>query len=140
MARPSALKTRRGRPTPGAIPMNLRSLLLLPAAVLALLAPVAVADAATTAPTYPSISKIDPLNLAIGETMTITGRGFVKGKNRNTVVFKRGNQRAIFAKALSATSTKLKVVVPEKVRPFLNKKEGAEVPTKFRLRVLARRF
>jgi IPT/TIG domain-containing protein len=120
--------------------MNARSLLLLSAALLALLAPVATADAATARTTYPSISKIDPLNLAIGETMTITGRGFVKGKNRNTVVFKRDGQRAIFAKAASATSTKLKVVVPDKVLPFLSKKSGVDVPTKFRLRILARRF
>ena len=119
--------------------MNVRPLLLLSAAVLAILAPVASADAATTTK-YPSVTKIDPLNLGIGETMTVTGRGFVPGKNKNTVVFKRDKKRAIFAKAVSATSTKLKVVVPEKVRPFLNTRQGAGVPTKFRIRILARRF
>ena len=120
--------------------MNLRSLLLLPVAALALLAPAVSADAATARTPYPSISKIDPMNLAIGETMTITGKNFRKGKNRNTVVFKRDKQRAIFAKAVSATSTKMKVVVPDKVRPFLGKKNGAEVPTKFRVRILTRIF
>jgi hypothetical protein len=120
--------------------MNLRSLLILPAAVVALLAPAATADAAAKRTTYPSITKIDPMNLGIGETMTITGKGFVSGRNKNTVVFKRDKQRAIFAKAVSATSTRLKVVVPEKLRPFLVKTNGADVPTKFRVRVLARRF
>ena len=120
--------------------MNVRSLLILPAAVVALLAPVAAADAATARTTYPTITKIDPLNLAIGETMVVTGRGFVPGKDKNTVVFKRTNERAIFAKAVSATSTKLKVVVPEKLRPFLNKQADQAVPTKFRIRVLAKRF
>ncbi|HEV3001947.1 MAG TPA: hypothetical protein VGW75_14490 [Solirubrobacteraceae bacterium] len=115
----------------------MRALLLLSVAVAAVLAPVATADAATT---YPSISKIDPLNLGIGERMTISGRGFLPGKNRNTVVFKRDGQRAIFAKAESATTRRLRVVVPEKLRPFLSKRDGAEVPTKFRIRVLARRF
>lgn len=119
--------------------MNVRLLFILPAALAALLAPVAAADAATR-PTYPSITKIDPLNVAIGDTMTITGRNFLKGKNRNTVVFKRTEQRAIFAKAVSATTTKLKVVVPEKLRPFLNKQGEQAVPTKFRIRILARRF
>lgn len=120
--------------------MNVRSLLILPAAVVAMLAPVAAADAATARTTYPTITKIDPLNLAIGETMSVTGRGFVPGKNKNTVVFKRDKQRAIFAKAVTATATKLKVVVPEKLRPFLSKRSGADVPTKFRIRILARRF
>ena len=120
--------------------MNLRLLLILPVVVAAILAPATAADAATTRTTYPSISKIDPLNLAIGETMTISGRGFLAGKHRNTVVFKRDGQRAIFAKALTATSTKLRVVVPEKVRPFLAKKDGADIATKFRIRILSRRF
>ena len=120
--------------------MNVRLLLLLSATVVAMLAPVAAADAATSRTTYPSISKIDPLNVAIGETMTITGRGFVRGKNKNTVVFKRNKQRAIFAKAETATTTKLKVVVPEKLRGFLSKRGDAHLPTKFRVRILARRF
>ena len=120
--------------------MNVRLLLILSVVVAAILAPATAADAAKTRTTYPSISKIDPLNLAIGETMTITGRGFVPGKHRNTVVFKRDKQRAIFAKALTATTRKLQVIVPEKVRPFLAKRNGADIPTKFRIRVLARRF
>jgi hypothetical protein len=120
--------------------MNVRALSLLSLAVAAFVAPVAAADAATTRTTYPTIGKIDPLNLGIGETMTISGRGFLPGKDRNTVVFKRDGKRAIFAKAVSATTTKLKVVVPEKLRPFLNTRAGAEIPTKFRIRILARRF
>ncbi len=120
--------------------MNVRQLLILPAAVVALVAPAASAGAATTATKYPSITKIDPLNVGIGETMTITGKGFVAGRNKNTVVFKRAKQRAIFAKAVTASSTKLKVVVPEKLRPFLTKSNGADLPTKFRIRILAKRF
>jgi hypothetical protein len=120
--------------------MNVRPLLILLAAAVAILAPAASADAATTRTTYPSIAKIDPLNLAIGETMTVYGKGFVRGKNKNTVVFKRDKGRAIFAKAETATTSKLKVVVPEKLRPYLGERAGVDVPTKFRVRILAKRF
>ena len=120
--------------------MNVRPLLILPAALVALLAPVTAADAAVKRTNYPEISKIAPMQLAIGETLTITGRYFVPGRDKNTVVFKRDKQRAIFAKAANATTRKLTVVVPEKLRPFLAKNAEAEVPTKFRIRVLSRRF
>jgi hypothetical protein len=119
--------------------MNVRPLLILSVAVAAILAPATAADAATRT-TYPSITKVDPLNLAIGERMTVTGRNFLAGKHRTTVVFKRDGQRAIFAKAVTATTRKLTVLVPEKLRPFLATKDGAALPTKFRIRVLARRF
>ena len=117
--------------------MNLRPLFLVSAAVVALLAPATAADAATA---YPSISKVQPLQLAIGETLTINGRNFLPGKNRNTVVFKRPSQRAIFAKASTATTRKITVVVPEKLRVFLTRSGADSIPTKFRIRVLARRF
>ena len=120
--------------------MNVRPLLILPAALAALLAPVAASDAAVKRTSYPEISKIAPMQLAIGETLTITGRNFVPGRDKNTVVFKRDKQRAIFAKAANASSRRLTVVVPEKLRPYLVKKAEAEIPTKFRIRVLARRF
>ena len=108
--------------------MNVRPLLILPAALAALLAPVAASDAAVKRTSYPEISKIAPMQLAIGETLTITGRNFVPGRDKNTVVFKRDKQRAIFAKAANASSRKLTVVVPEKLRPFLAKNAEAADP------------
>jgi hypothetical protein len=119
--------------------MNVRLLFIPLAAVVALLAPAAAAEAAKKS-VYPSIKKIEPLNLSIGETMTIKGRNYLAGKNRNTVVFKRKNQRAIFAKAHTATRTKLTVVVPEKLRPYLAKLGDAPIPTKFQVRILSKRF
>lgn len=119
--------------------MTRRLLLTLTLAATAACAPVAAADAAKPAP-YPSVSKVEPLNLGIGDTLKLTGKNFTAGKNRNTVVFKRDGKKAIFAKAHDATKTTLSVVVPEKLRAALGKKAGAEVPTKFRLRVLSRRF
>ena len=118
--------------------MTRRLLLTLTLAVTAV-APVAAADAAKPAP-YPSVSKVTPLNLGIGDTLTITGKNFTPGKNRNTVVFKRDRKKAIFVKAHAATKTTLSVLVPEKLRAALGKRDGAEIPTKFRIRVLSKRF
>jgi hypothetical protein len=118
--------------------MTRRLLLTLTLAATAL-APVAAADAAKPAP-YPTVSKVQPLSLGIGDTLTITGKNFTAGKNKNTVVFKRDGKKAIFVKAHTATKTTLSVLVPEKLRAALGKKDGAEVATKFRLRVLSKRF
>ena len=109
-------------------------LLLLALALLAVVP--ATAGAATT----PKITSVSPLNLKIGERLTIHGSGFRPGKNRTTVVFKAGGQRAVFVKALSATRTKLVVAVPAKLAPFLKVKAGGPVGTRFQLRVLATRF
>ena len=119
--------------------MTRRLLLTLTLAATAACAPVAAADAAKPAP-YPSVSKVEPLNLGIGDTLKLTGKNFSAGKNKNTVVFKRDGKKAIFVKAHAATKTTLTLTVPEKLRAALGKKAGAEVPTKFRLRVLSRRF
>jgi hypothetical protein len=102
--------------------------------------PVAAADAARKPAPYPSVSKIQPLNLGIGDTLTITGRNFVSGRNRNTVVFKRDGKRALFVKAGQATKTRLTVVIPERLRTALGRRNGEPVPSKFRVRVLSRRF
>jgi IPT/TIG domain-containing protein len=98
-----------------------------------------VLPAGASAVSYPSIKKVSPAKLGIGDKLTITGKNFRKGKNKNTVVFKRDGGRAIFVKAPSATSTRLSVIVPAKLLPFLVKK-GSSSYTRFRIRVLAQRF
>ena len=115
--------------------MRARSSFTLLAAGTALLAPAAAANAA---PTYPSISKIAPMQVAIGQTMVISGKNFRGGAHRNTVVFKRDGKRAIFVRVPRATKTRLTFIVPEKLRPFVSTKnvEGS----KFRIRVLTKRF
>ena len=102
-------------------------------------APAAAASAATS-PAYPAIKAVAPLKLGIGDTMTIAGSGFIKGKKRNTVVFKRDGQRAIFVLADSATTSKITLKIPDKLLPFLSTVQGKPVLTRFRVRVLARRF
>ncbi len=105
--------------------------LLLPVCAL-----LAVVPAAANAATPPKVTSVAPLKLKIGERLTIRGKGFLAGKNRNTVLFKATGARAVFVKAESATSTKLVVKVPTKLAPFLKAATG----TRFQLRVLAKRL
>jgi len=112
-------------------------------------APVAVFATAATAKRmahsagakFPVVKAVMPLKLGVGDTLTILGHNFVPGKGRDTVVFQKIGSPAIFVRAKTATSTKITVVVPSKLLNFLTgESKGAPVPTKFRLRVLAKRF
>ncbi len=114
-----------------------RPVLLLAAALL-MGAPAQSASAAT--PSYPSITKVSPLKLGVGDTMTIKGKAFRPGVARTTVVFKRDGGRAIFVKANKATTTQLTVVIPAKMANSLSRKAGKPTETRFRLRVLTARF
>jgi hypothetical protein len=113
-------------------------LVLLACALLAVLP--ACANAASKGSAYPVITKVSPAKLGVGDVMTVTGKNFRKGKNKNTVVFKRDGGRAVFVKAPDATTTKIGVTVPAKLLPFLLKKNGKRTFTRFRIRVLATRF
>jgi hypothetical protein len=113
-------------------------LVLLTCALLALLP--AGANAASKGSSYPVITTVSPAKLGVGDVMTITGKNFRKGKNKNTVVFKRDGGRAVFVKAPDATTTKIGVTVPAKLLPFLLKKKGKRTFTLFRVRVLSKKF
>ena len=117
-----------------------RSLKIVLTAATVLAAPIAQASAATTKAVYPSVSSISPKRVAIGGTMTVKGKGFRAGKNRNTVVFQRTGKPAIFVRASDATTTKLVVKIPTKLTDFLATKAGAPKATTFRLRILSARF
>ena len=115
------------------------------AALGALLAPAAAGAATAEASKAkkakaPVITRVAPLNLAVGETLTINGRNFVRGRLKNSVVFKRDGGKAVFVKADVGTAKLLKVQVPPKLTSSLSTKAGAPIPTRFRLRVLARKL
>lgn len=95
---------------------------------------------AAGAASSPKVVAVSPLHLAVGETLTIRGKHFLRGRDRNWVVFLRARARAVFVRADSASTTKLKIVVPAKLLPFLARRGGSSVPTRFTLRVLSRRF
>ena len=112
---------------------------LVPLAATALmLVPGAAPAAAKTV--YPSVSSISPKRPAIGENLTIKGKNFRPGKNKNTVVFQRSGKPAVFVKAASATKTKIVVKLPSKLTAFLPTKSGAPVAARFKIRILAARF
>jgi hypothetical protein len=115
---------------------------LLAVALAALLGLPGVADAARrpAAPALPTVTGVAPLKLGIGDLLTVRGTGFRPGRLRNTVVFRRDGHRAVFVRAEEATRTRIRVRVPAKLEPFLARTRAGAVPTRFRVRVLARRF
>jgi IPT/TIG domain len=88
----------------------------------------------------PVITSISPKHVAVGETLTIRGKNFIKGRGKNSVIFKRKGARAVFVKAAIGTSKLLKVTVPDKLAGQLLVNDGAQVETRFGLRVLARKL
>jgi hypothetical protein len=88
----------------------------------------------------PKITGVSPLKLGVGDVLTIRGQNFVPGKNRNYVIFQRPRARAVFVRADNATKTKITLIVPAKLVPFLARNNGAAVYTRFNLRVLGRRL
>jgi hypothetical protein len=92
-------------------------------------------------PPLPTIKRVRPLKVAIGAKLTIVGRNFIRGRRKDTVVFVRSGAPAVFLKADNATSTRLTVTLTSKLeRVMLGRNNGQKAPTRFRLRVLARRF
>ena len=89
----------------------------------------------------PVITRVTPLRVAIGGTLTISGRNFRPGRGRDTVVFFRDGAPAVFLRASAATRTRITVTLTSKLARVLTiRNNGATAPTRFRLRVLARRF
>ena len=88
----------------------------------------------------PVVTRVAPLHVAIGQTLEIRGRHFRRGRNKNSVVFRRDGGKAIFVKADVGTRKLLRLTVPAKLKPALATRNGAPVPTRFRIRVLAKKF
>src|SRR5215213_1187295 len=105
-------------------------------ALLALVAGTATADAAKAKKRYPVVTSVSPMNAKVGDSISIRGRYFKRGKNKNTVVFKRDGARAVFAKSTLGTAKLIRVVVPEALRSFLTENQPARV----RVRILSERF
>jgi hypothetical protein len=117
--------------------ITITTLAVSAAAVLALPAGTAVAK---KAPKYPVITKVTPMKVGVGDLLTIKGRGFRAGKNKNTIVFKRAGQRAVFVKAESATTTSITLHVPLKLQAYMKVENNVAIPSLFAIRVIAKRF
>jgi hypothetical protein len=112
-------------------------LLLVLASLLVIAAVATAASDDSSTQTRPTITKVKPMNLKVGDTLVISGKNFREGKLRNTVIFSRRGVMSVFVKADEATKTQIKVVVPAKLVPFLTQKKGKARSTRFSLRVLA---
>jgi hypothetical protein len=88
----------------------------------------------------PVITAVAPKRLAVGQTLRLRGRHFVVGARANTVVFGRAGGRYVFVKARLASARHMWVTIPTRLRSSLRVRSGARVATRFRLRVLSRRF
>lgn len=88
----------------------------------------------------PTIVRVTPMRLDVGELLTIRGRNFQAKKGRNTVIFRGAGGRTAFAKPRRATKRKLVVKVPASVSRLLVLRDGNQVPTRIKLRVLAGKF
>ena len=91
-------------------------------------------------PKAPVVTSISPKKLNVGDTLTIRGRNFLPGNFRNTVAFQKPRAQAVFLKADKATKTTIKIKLTSKLMPFLSQRGGTAQPTRFSLRVLAKRF
>jgi hypothetical protein len=114
------------------------SLSLLVLAVMALLLP-AAAPAQRRA-NAPAITFVSPMRAQVGDTLVIRGRGFSPRRSRNTVIFRAPSGRTAFAKPRRASRSRLVVRIPGAVARLMSRRNGQPVPTRFRLRILTRRF
>src|SRR4051812_47507117 len=88
----------------------------------------------------PVVTSVRPMNVEIGQTLEIRGKYFIRGRYKNTVAFKRDGGRAVFAKAKIGTGKMLRVTVPAKLQNEFKKSGFFYVPTRFRIRVLSKKF
>jgi IPT/TIG domain len=88
----------------------------------------------------PVVTSISPKNVFVGEKLTIRGRHFRRGVNKNTVAFKRKGAKVMFVKADKGTSKMLSVTLPKRLEKILVVENGTPVPTRLQVRVLSSRF
>ena len=117
--------------------VTITALAISATAVLGLPAGTALAKKATK---YPVVTKVTPMKVGVGDLMTIKGRGFRAGKNKNTIVFKRSGQRAVFVKGESASTTSITLHVPLKLQAYMELYNNQPIPSVFAIRVISKRF
>jgi hypothetical protein len=113
----------------------------LMAAAAALLVPAsagtATADAKSRAPVVKSVA---PKKVFVGETMTIRGRHFRRGVNKNMVAFKRKGAKVVLVPAERGTTKLLKLELPKRLEKVLLVQNGTPIPTRLQIRVMSTRF
>jgi hypothetical protein len=88
----------------------------------------------------PTISRVTPMRVSVGNLLTIRGAHFKARRSANTVIFRNSSGRTAFAKPRTATSGKLVVRVPASVARLLSIANSKQRPTRLKLRVLSGQF
>ena len=109
-------------------------LLILSATALLVSAP-AASGATSKNASKPSITRVTPMRVSVGNELTIHGRHFKAQRSGEHRHLPRPSGRTVFAKPRRVTRTKLVVAVPHGVARLLVAKV-----TRFKLRVLAGSF
>lgn len=113
---------------------------LLTICLLALTAALVAAPAAAAAGATPTIKRVTPMRVSVGNLLTIRGSHFKPRRTRNTVIFRNSAGRTAFAKPRRASRTRLVVRVPAAVARLLRVVGSRQRPTRLKLRVLAGKF
>ena len=93
------------------------------------------AGPAAAATKAPSITKVSPMRLEVGDKITLRGKNFKSKRTANTIFFRGVGGRQALAKPTKASRTKLVVKVPAGVAKILRTSA-----TRIKLRVLAGKF
>ncbi len=102
-----------------------------------LLIPAAQADAKASKKFKPPvITSVSPMEVMVGQRLTIKGRNFRKGKHRNGIGFKRDGAPVVFVRSDLSTEKLMTVRVPEKLEKVLY----GGTPAVFHLRILTKKF
>jgi hypothetical protein len=101
---------------------------------------VAVPTAIAAPAPEPTITRVTPMRVSVGNLLTIRGTHFKARRLRNTVIFRGPDGRTAFAKPRQATTRKLVVRVPAAVSRLLRVSGSRQRPTRLKLRVLAGKF
>jgi hypothetical protein len=88
----------------------------------------------------PVVKSFSPKTVYVGEKLTIRGRHFRRGVNKNVVAFKRKGAKVVFVKAEKGTTKMLTVTLPKRLEGILVVQNGTPVATKLQIRVLSGRF
>jgi hypothetical protein len=88
----------------------------------------------------PKITRVTPMRVTVGDTLTIRGQRFKAKPRANTVVFQGAGGRTAFVKPRAASKRKLVVKIPASVSRLLVVRSSRQTPTRIKLRVLAGQF
>jgi hypothetical protein len=119
---------------------TLRPVGLMAAAVALLVSAAAGTPTAHAAKRAPVVKRVTPKKVFVGETLTIRGKNFRRGVNKNTVAFKRNGAKAVMVPVAKGTAKLLKVELPKRLENVLLVQNGTPVPTVLKVRVLSYRF